>query len=120
VKISLGGHPPALLLRADGRLERVGRPGRAIGVFEEARLTEEEAVLAPGDALVLYTDGVTEARSPGEGGSFFGEERLHALVRSCAGLSAEELAGRIEDRVLQFQENELHDDVAVLVLRVPG
>jgi PAS domain S-box-containing protein len=119
-RVSLGGHPPALLLRADGALRRVGHPGRAIGVFEEANLAEQEAVLRPGDALVFYTDGVTEARVPGRG-AFFGEERLNALLRACARerLDADALAGRIEETVLHFQENDPHDDVAVLVLRVP-
>lgn len=115
--VSLGGHPPALLLRADGSLETVGRPGRAIGIFEEARPAEVEVVLGPGDALVLYTDGVTEARAPN--GEFFGERRLHDLVRSSVGMSAEAIAGRIEGCVLEFQENDPSDDVAVLVLRVP-
>jgi len=87
-------------------------------VFEDANLTEQEANLAPGDALVLYTDGVVEARSPE--GLFFGEERLIALLRSSVTLDASSIASRIEDAVLNFQEQALRDDVAVLVLRVPG
>ena len=71
----------------------------------------------PGDALVLYTDGVVEARSPD--GTFFGEERLAALLRSCADLGAQTIAERVESAVSDFQEDNLRDDVAVLVLRVP-
>ena len=87
-----------------------------MGVFDDANLTEQEARLEPGDALVLYTDGVVEARSPA--GFFFGEEQLMALLRSSVTLDASTIASRIEDAVLNFQEQAPRDDVAVLVLRV--
>ena len=115
--MSLGGHSAPVLLGADGSLRRVGDPGRALGVFDDPKLTAQEVRLVPGDALVLYTDGVTEARSPD--GDFFGEERLMFFLRACAGLDASTLAGRIERAVLDFQENYSRDDIAVLVLRVP-
>ncbi|HZY58107.1 MAG TPA: PP2C family protein-serine/threonine phosphatase [Rubrobacteraceae bacterium] len=118
VTISRGGHSAPVLLKADGSIQSIGRPGRAIGVFDDANLSEQEASLAPGDALVLYTDGVIEARSPN--GAFFGEERLLTLLRSCTGLDAPTIAARIESAVLDFQENDPHDDVAILVLRVPN
>ena len=104
-------------MRADGRNCKVRGPGRAIGVVGEAEHTEQEVHLSPGNALVLYTDGVVEARSPD--GTFFGEERLAALLRSCVGRGAQAIAGRVESTVSDFQENNLRDDVAVLVLRVP-
>jgi len=85
-------------------------------VFDDANLTDQEAHLAPGDTLLLYTDGVTEARAPD--GTFYGEARLASLLRSSVGLDASTLAGRIESAVLDFQENDPRDDVAVLVLRV--
>src|SRR5215216_5952555 len=114
--VSRGGHPPPFLLRTDGSIYKVGEPGRVIGVFEDLKLTEQEASLAPGDALILYTDGVLEARSPG--GLFFGEERLKAILHSSVALNASTIASRIEDAVLNFQEQDPRDDVAVLVLRV--
>jgi PAS domain S-box-containing protein len=117
VNISLGGHPAPVLLGADGSVRRLGDTGRVLGVFDDPKLTAQEARLAPGDALVLYTDGVTEARSPD--GAFFGEERLVSLLCACAGLDASTLAGRVERAVLDFQENYSRDDLAVLVLRVP-
>ena len=116
VTVSRGGHPPPFLLRTDGSICTIGQPGYAIGVFDQANLTEQEARLGPGDALVLYTDGVVEARSPE--GIFFGEERLKALLRSSVAQDAATIAGRIEDAVLYFQEQAPRDDVAVLVLRV--
>jgi len=107
---------PPFLLKADGNIYKIGQPGRAIGVFDDANLTEQEANLAPGDALVFYTDGVVEARSPE--GLFFGEERLKALLRSSVALSASTIANRIEGAALNFQEQAPRDDIAVLVLRV--
>ncbi|HEY6752218.1 MAG TPA: PAS domain S-box protein [Rubrobacteraceae bacterium] len=111
-----GGHSAPVLLRADGSISKIGQPGRAIGVFDDVNLTEQETHLMPGDALVLYTDGVVEARSPD--GLFFGEERLKALLRSSGAFNASTIASRIEDAVLNFQEQAPRDDVAVLVLRV--
>jgi serine phosphatase RsbU (regulator of sigma subunit) len=118
ITVSRGGHSPPLLLKADGRIYKIGQPGRAIGVFDDATFIEQEASLAPGDALVLYTDGVVEARSPDS--LFFGEERLLALLRSSVTLDASSIAGRIESAVLNFQEQDPRDDVAALVLRIPG
>ncbi len=84
-------------------------------MFDDANLTEQEARLAPGDALVLYTDGVVEARSPD--GLFFGEERLMTILRSSVALDASTMADRIESAVLNFQEQNPRDDIAILVLR---
>jgi PAS domain S-box-containing protein len=116
ITVSCGGHAAPVLLKADGSIRKLECSGRALGVFDDANLAEQETYLAPGDALVLYTDGVIEARSPD--GTFFGEERLTALLRSSADLDASTLASRIESAVLEFQENDPRDDVAVLVLRV--
>src|SRR5918997_1287944 len=116
ITVSRGGHPPPFLLRTDGSIYKVGEPGRVIGVFNDVNLTEQEASLAPGDALILYTDGVVEARSPD--GLFFGEERLKTILHSSVALDASTIASRIEDAVLTFQEQALRDDVAVMVLRI--
>jgi serine phosphatase RsbU (regulator of sigma subunit) len=118
VTVCRGGHSPPFVLKADGSIYKLGRPGHAIGVFDDANLTDQEAHLAPGEALVLYTDGVVEARSPE--GLFFGEGRLMALLRSSAGFDAPTIAGRIEEAVLNFQEQAARDDIAVLVLRATG
>ena len=117
ITVSCGGHAAPVLLASDGSIRKIGGcSGRALGVFDDANLTDQEAHLAPGDALLLYTDGVTEARAPD--GTFFGEARLASLLRASAGLDAWTLAGRIGSAVMDFQENDAHDDVAVLVLRV--
>jgi hypothetical protein len=115
VDISRAGHPPPLLVRPGGTVEEVGCSGKVLGVFPEAELRDTSLRLMPGETLVLYTDGVTEARSPD--GDFFGEGRLRHLLSSCAGFDAGTFAGRIKDTVLDFQEGSPRDDLAVLVLR---
>src|SRR5215208_3815036 len=116
VTVCCGGHSPPFLLKADRSILKIGQPGRVLGVFDDANLTEQEAHLAPGDALVLYTDGVVEARSPE--GIYFGEERLMTILRSSVALDASTMADRIEGAVLNFQEQNPRDDIATLVLRV--
>jgi PAS domain S-box-containing protein len=115
--VARGGHPVPLVVRADGSVETVVPPGKALGVFLDPGLAVQKVHLGPGDAAVFYTDGITEARGPD--GSFFGEERLRALLRSCAGLDAPAIAERMRDVTLEFGEGNPRDDLAVLVLRVP-
>lgn len=115
LRVARAGHPAPLLLRGDGRVETLEAPGRALGVFEDPGLDERPAHLAPGEAAVFYTDGVTEVRSPG--GQLFGEERLRRLLGSCAGLGAGEIAGRIREAALGHGGGGLRDDLAVLVIR---
>ena len=84
----------------------------------EPTISETSVRLRPGDALVLYTDGVIEA-SPLD--DAFGPSQLASFVGSCAGKDAGRIAAGIERRVLEVQEGRLRDDVAVVVLRVaPG
>jgi len=113
--VSRAGHPPPLLVSTDGTVEEVGCTGRVLGVFSDAELENSSLRLMPGEALVLYTDGITEARSPD--GGFFGEDRLRRLLGSCAGCDAATFAERIKDDVLDFQKGDPRDDLAVLVLR---
>lgn len=116
---SNAGHNHPVLLRADGRIEVLHQGGLLLGVFEDPRLEEGMVVLAPGDRVILYTDGVTEARSPS--GEFFGEERLNDELRALSkDLSAEEIALSLRETVRAFsQSDELEDDMTVVVLRVP-
>ena len=117
ISLSCGGHPEPLLLRADGSLQELSCPSKALGVFDDADFSDQTARLGPGDSIVLYTDGVTEARSPD--GSFFGEKKLHSLLRSCAGLTAPAIARKMEGEICNFQDGYPHDDLAILVIRVP-
>jgi serine phosphatase RsbU (regulator of sigma subunit) len=115
VGLASGGHPLPLILRADGTVEPLGVFGTLLGVVPDPDFEERSERLSPGDAIVFYTDGVTDARVPG---GFFGEERLTDLVASCAGLPADEIAARIESAALEVQGGQPHDDIAVVVLRV--
>ena len=74
--------------------------------------------VGPGDVLVFYTDGITEARNPS--GELFGDDRLRELLAGCARLSAEECASQVLQAARQFAAGSLGDDVALLVLRVPA
>lgn len=74
------GHLAPLLLRADGRVERLESTGTVLGMFREWSCSEAVVDLAPGDTLVMYSDGVTEAG--GEDGEEFGEDRLLAVIQA--------------------------------------
>ncbi len=116
VTLSNGGHPPPLVLRDDGTVEAVGGTGgMPLGLFPDAAVTDQTLSLAPGDAVVLYTDGVIEARSPG--GEELGQERLETLLTNCAGRTADGIARRLELAVIDHQAGSTLDDVAVLVVR---
>ena len=114
VTLALGGHPQPVLLSADGTTSLVGKPGMTIGITERANVPEIVLTLEPGEALVLYTDGVTEARRKREQ---FGTARLLETVEASAGLDADGIAGHLLDAVQEFQGGTGDDDVAILVLR---
>jgi sigma-B regulation protein RsbU (phosphoserine phosphatase) len=117
MSLSCGGHPLPLVLRADGSVETAGHPGTLLGLFEAPELTDTEVELAPGDAAVFFTDGATEAKRRRV---LLGEDRLRAIVSTCTGLRAAEIAHRLEDAILAFQEESgPSDDLAIVVLRVP-
>lgn len=111
--LASGGHPLPLLLTESGEVHQVGEHGALLGTFPEVELHDERFELERGAALVLFTDGVIEA---GEPRGAFGIEALRALLASSAGLSAYEIAERIDAAVVGVS-NEPPDDVAVVVLR---
>jgi len=113
--ICCGGHPLPLVLRADGSVERVGQPGTLLGVFPDPELTDEVVDLEPGDAIVFYTDGVTEERM---GERIFGEEGLASVLEASSGLDAQAIARAIGSAVESFRPHQPRDDMAILVLRV--
>ncbi len=117
VVLARGGHLPPLLRRTDGTVRPLGHAGLLLGSFPDVNLADDTIELDPGDVIVLCTDGVTEAPSAD---GIFGPERLRDLVAGCGGLDAQAVADRVKQAALDFQPGLPRDDVAVLVLRVPG
>ena len=116
VTLAVAGHPPPLVLRDDETVEWVeGTHGLLLGVFPNPVLVNQHLTLHPGDAVVLYTDGVIEARN--EAGEEFGLEQLAELLSTCGGRSAEGLARRIERAVLDHRGDRTEDDLAIVVVR---
>ncbi|MBW3557337.1 MAG: SpoIIE family protein phosphatase, partial [Actinobacteria bacterium] len=116
VTLACAGHPLPFLVTADGGVRTVGRPGSLIGLFEDIVLVEVDVVLHPGDALVLYTDGFIEVRSPeGE----FNPELLSSALAEAAGGSAEDMASAVDRAVRSYQGGQPRDDMALLILKVP-
>jgi sigma-B regulation protein RsbU (phosphoserine phosphatase) len=113
---SIAGHPLPLLVRRGCEPVTFGRPGSLIGVLETPTFGDVETVLAPGDSLLLYTDGVTEGRSSVD---FYGEQRLESSVREFSGGSASEIADGVLGAVMAFQDGCPRDDIAMVVVRVP-
>jgi serine phosphatase RsbU (regulator of sigma subunit) len=107
------GHPAPMVVRASGEVQHVGARGTVLGWREDARLPEVRFDLEPGDSLVLYTDGVTEARRTG---AAYGQEGLEKLLRSAAGDDAAQIAARVDRAAARAGARR--DDVAVLVGRV--
>ncbi|QXC61511.1 SpoIIE family protein phosphatase [Aquihabitans sp. G128] len=113
VVASSAGHPRPVVLRADGRAELVDCSGLLLGVVPSPSLVDVEVTLEPGDSVVLYTDGVTEAR---RGKELFGEKRLLAAIRSLAGQDAEGIAAGLDDAVSDYQD-DANDDIAIVVVQ---
>jgi phosphoserine phosphatase RsbU/P len=114
VTICLGGHPRPLLIRQRGDPVPVGRFGTVLGALPSPALHETTATLAPGDALLLYTDGVVEGRRDGH---FFGEQRLSALAGTLRDRDAATVAGEVAAAAVDHQHGTPADDIAVVVVR---
>lgn len=114
--IGSAGHPAPVLLRAGSDPVLCGGTGPLLGVLDEVSFDDAEVLLGPGDHLVLYTDGVTEARHELE---FFGDARLLAAVARHAD-SAAQLVDGLVDEVLTFQQGKVRDDVAIVAVSVPS
>ena len=115
--VACGGHPLPVVLRADGAITTFGQPGTLLGAFAEPSVHEESLELHPGDAVVLYTDGVTEARN---GTAVLGESGLRAALARSAGGSADDVADAIQEAALDFQDGDARDDIAIVVIKIRG
>jgi sigma-B regulation protein RsbU (phosphoserine phosphatase) len=113
LRCAVAGHPPPRLVRA-AHVEGLDAGGVALGISPDEEYPEVSAVLAPGDAVVLYTDGVIEARC---GTELYGVERLDRILAANAGASAEALAAAVLADCRAFGRGELQDDCAIVVVR---
>lgn len=108
-------HCPPLLLRAGGEIERLESTATMLGAFEKWQCEEATCELHPGDTLLLYSDGVTEAGA--ESGEEYGDDRLMHALRANQALPAEALVQAIVDDVNAFSAGSRSDDVTVVALR---
>lgn len=115
VRFASAGHEAPLVARRDGALEPIEAVGTILGAFPDATFTEGVAELRAGDALVLYTDGVTEARN--EQRAFFGDERLSAAIGRACGQPAASIVDTVVADVGRFRGSaEPFDDLTLLVV----
>jgi serine phosphatase RsbU (regulator of sigma subunit) len=114
VRGSAGGHPPPVVLRRDGTHEPAAPGGTLLGVIDDPALDETGLELAPGEVLVFYTDGVTEAAAPERQLSW---RDVAELAGGPEG-DADDIAARLEDGVYRLAGGAPGDDVALLVVKV--
>ena len=106
-----------LPIHTDGTTtSRVGSHGSILGMIDSAKVEDHHLMLHPGDALILYTDGVSEGRS--EEGQFFGDDRVEVLAASHVCQPASMIAAAIVDAAVEFQGNATRDDIAAVVIRL--
>lgn len=119
LRIAFGGHPPALLLRADGRAEFLfAQGGMLVGVLPDAHFATTATTLNPGDTFLVYTDGLTEARTGAESDTMFGEQALLSFATGISPCTPKELIAALGDLLKGFGEG-LNDDTALLSIGIP-
>jgi phosphoserine phosphatase RsbU/P len=109
------GHYAGLLLRRDGTLERLESTCTVLGLFREWECSTAQRELSPGEILVLYTDGVSEAQDGA--GEEFGDDRLISALRRNRELSSKPLLTAMLDEVRRFSPHEQHDDITLIVAK---
>jgi sigma-B regulation protein RsbU (phosphoserine phosphatase) len=118
VEICNAGHCPPLLVRG-GAITALEPTGLPIGLFADARFSSARLKLAPGDSVVLYTDGLSEAHDPAE--NQYGTERLVRLLGNCHRLDPHDLIGSCLKDLTEFRVSEpLRDDLTLMVVRRTG
>ena len=111
--VNAGHHSPVLVGSCGGR--RLENGGLPLGMFQDTEFQAGEVALQPGDLLVLYSDGITEAESPS--GDEFGEPRLNALVEAHRDRTVTEIQERVLDAVRKWSGEEPADDMTLLIVK---
>ena len=115
VRLVNAGHIPPVIVR-DGRVEKVEKGGVALGIMPDGTFDEQLVQLEKGNALLIYSDGLTEARNLS--GEFYGEQRLLNFMPGFRGLSSAQIGDRLVWDVDRFVgEGRAHDDLSIVVLR---
>lgn len=110
------GHNPPVLLRVTGVVERLEATATVLGLFERWECRVAERQLVPGDVLLIFTDGISEA-APGEDAEEFGDNRLVATLQALRGKYACEILDGIVAEVQRFSQAEQADDMTLIVAR---
>ena len=118
VSFASAGHPPALVRRPDGKVVEVRAPGITLGVVDDVGGKQQKLVLEDGHLMVMYTDGLIEARDAT--GSFYGEARLMEAVSRAPAGSAQDLVDAIVSDLRSFTGGSLGDDLALIVFGPDG
>jgi phosphoserine phosphatase RsbU/P len=115
--VNAGHNPPIVLRKKTGEIEELNLTGIAVGALEDAEYTQVELQLSPGDVIVLYTDGITEAVNDRE--EMYDVPRLLETIRKTRDLSAQEIADEIIRSVFAFTgETPQFDDITLMVVKV--
>src|SRR6266478_5815125 len=109
------GHLPALVLRCDNTVERLGATATVLGIFKDWDCEIAECHLLPGDTLALYTDGITESYNSDD--EQFGEQRLIEALQRHRGSSSQAALASIVDEVQRFSPHEQHDDITLILAK---
>lgn len=112
---SAAGHPPPAILKTDGTVCFLKNGDLPLGVLPEYEYTEAEAQLSPGDEIILYTDGVNEARP--RGGKLFGYDRVKSVLQQLGGEKPDYVCGTLLDAARNWAEGSLRDDTAIMVVQ---
>jgi serine phosphatase RsbU (regulator of sigma subunit)/anti-sigma regulatory factor (Ser/Thr protein kinase) len=115
ISLACAGHPPPLILRADGDVQAGARPQPLLGVLDQVTFRTDTTHISPGDVLVCFTDGVTERRASGR--MLDDDDGLSQLLGECSGLNAGAVVARIQRAVHEFGTGPPADDLALIVFR---
>lgn len=119
ILVAGGGHLPPLVLRTGGRVEEVVIGGTLVGALPEAEFEQATVHLTAGELMLLYSDGITEARGGPAEHEMYGEHRLIRDLATCAGMPAGAVAERVDLLIGQWLAGRPHDDLAVLAIQAP-